>query len=97
MLERNFQEKLIKELELIFPGCIVTKIESYIQGFPDLLVLYGKRWALLECKKSEFEKRQPNQEFYIDVCNSMSFARFIYPENKEEVLNELQQAFRTRR
>lgn len=95
-LERDFQSKLIKELKDRFPGCMVTKLDSsHIQGIPDLLVLYRNRWATLECKKSERDRRhpQPNQEHYVEQMNEMSFSRFIYPENKEEVLNDLQQAF----
>ena len=93
-LERDFQSKLIKEIGHRFPGAIVTKLDSgHIQGIPDLLVLYWDKWAALEVKRSERENRQPNQEYYVDQMNNMSFSRFIYPENKEEVLNELQQAF----
>ena len=94
MLERDFQSKLIKELKSKFPGCIVTKNDSsYIQGIPDLLILYKNKWASLECKKNASTKKQPNQEYYVNRMNNMSFSRFIYPENKEEVLNELQQTF----
>ena len=95
--ERKFQKALVKEIEELFPGCIVTKMESYIQGFPDLVIFYKDKWALLECKKSVDAHRQPNQEFYVNLANSMSFARFIYPENKEEVLNELQRTFKSER
>ena len=95
MLENKFQSKLIKELKELFPGCIVMKNDSsYIQGIPDLLVLHGSKWAGLECKKSENAKHQPNQEYYVDKMNKMSFASFVYPENKEAVLNELCEAFR---
>ena len=94
MLESKFQADLKKELQTRFPGCIVTKLDSsYIQGIPDLLVLYKDKWATLECKKSANAKKQPNQPYYVDKMNEMSFSRFIYPENKEEILNELQQAF----
>lgn len=94
MLESKFQADLKKELEMIFPGCIVTKLDSsYIQGIPDLLVLWNDKWAVLECKKDRKAKKQPNQEYYVGRMNNMSFSKFIYPENKEEVLNELQQAF----
>ncbi len=94
MLESNFQAKLIRELKDRFPGCIVTKIDSaYIQVILDLLVLYRNRWAALECKKNANAKKQPNQEYYVGKMNEMSFCRFICPENKEEVLNELQQTF----
>ena len=94
MLENKFQAKLIKELEQRFPGCMVMKNDSsYTQGIPDLLVLYKNKWAALECKKNERAKKQPNQEYYVNKMNKMSFSRFIYPENKEVILDELQQAF----
>lgn len=90
MLENKFQAKLIKEIKEMFPGCIVMKNDSsYIQGIPDLLVLYDDRWASLEVKKDLRASRQPNQEYYVDVMDKMSFARFICPENKDEVLDEL--------
>ena len=94
MLESKFQADLIKDIKKMFPGCVVMKNDSsYIQGIPDLLVLYNDRWASLECKKSEGARKQPNQEYYVEKLDNMSFSRFIYPENKEEVLRELQSAF----
>mgnify|MGYP000403151166 CR=1 FL=1 len=94
MLESDFQAKLIRELKTMFAGCIVMKNDaSYIQGIPDLLVLYNDKWAALECKKNAKAKKRPNQEYYVGLMNEMSFSRFICPENKEEVLHELQQAF----
>lgn len=94
MLESVFQSKLKKELKEMFPGCIVTKLDAGdIQGIPDLLILYKNKWATLENKKSANSKRQPNQEYYVGLMDDMSFSRFIYPENKEEVLRELQQTF----
>lgn len=96
MKENKFQADLKKELKAMFPGCIVTKLDSGdIQGIPDLLVLYGKRWATLENKRSKNAPKRPNQEYYVNKMNEMSFSRFIYPENKEEVLNDLQQAFKS--
>lgn len=98
MKERDFQSKLIKELKFEFPGCIVIKNDpNYIQGIPDLLILYRDKWAMLECKESEKAKHRPNQDYYISILNQMSFARFVYPENKEEILDELQRSFRVRR
>lgn len=96
MKESQFQAKLIKDIKELFPGCIVLKNDpEYIQGFPDLTIFYGKHWALLECKQSDNAHHQPNQDFYISKADEMSFARFISPENKEEVLNDLQSAFRS--
>lgn len=96
MLENKFQAKLIKELKEMFPGCIVMKNDSsYIQGIPDLLVLYKDKWASLECKKSADERKRPNQDHYVEKMNEMSFSSFVYPENKEEVLDELHKAFKS--
>lgn len=93
-LERDFQSKLIREIKERFPGCVVMKNDpNYIQGIPDLTVLYGKHWASLETKRSANAKHRPNQDYYVDKLDSMSFSRFICPENKEEVLGELQSAF----
>lgn len=97
-LENAFQAKLIKELKIIFPGAIVTKLDAnHIQGIPDLLILYKDRWAVLECKKSANEPFRPNQPYYLKKMNEMSFASVIFPENKEEVLNGLQSALRADR
>ena len=92
-LESGFQDKLIRDLKDIFVGCLVFKMDQ-IQGIPDLLVLYKNKWASLECKKSAKARRQPNQEYYVGMMNEMSFSRFICPENKEEVLNDLRKAFK---
>lgn len=95
MKENKFQSDLIKELKMIFPGCVVIKNDpNYIQGIPDLLILFNDRWAALECKKEKKSKHRPNQDFYISQMNNMSYASFIYPENKEDVINELQSALR---
>lgn len=97
-LERDFQAKLIKEIKQIFKGCIVMKNDSsYIQGIPDLIILYRDKWAALEVKKSATASHRPNQEYYVELMDEMSYASFIYPENKEEVLYELQQTLFSRR
>lgn len=94
-LERDFQSKLIKEIKEKFPGCVVMKNDSsYIQGIPDLTVLYQDKWAMLEVKRSETASHRPNQEYYVGKMDEMSFARFICPENKQEVLHEMEHTFR---
>ena len=93
--ENRFQAQLIRELKEQYPGCTVLKNDSgYMQGIPDLLILHGKHWAALECKRDPKARHQANQDYYVKKLNEASFARFIDPTNKEEVLNELQQAFR---
>lgn len=91
-LESGFQDKLRDTLKELFPGCMIFKMDQ-IQGIPDLLVLYKNKWASLENKKSEKATRRPNQEYYVDRMNEMSFSRFVYPENKDEVLNDLKAYF----
>ena len=94
MLENEFQSKLIKEIKHRFPGCIVLKNDpTYIQGIPDLIILHNDKWGALECKKNSKASKRPNQEYYIGIMNQISFARFIYPENKDEVLHDLEHHF----
>jgi hypothetical protein len=94
MLENKFQSNLIRELKYRFPNCIVLKNDSsYIQGIPDLIILYEDMWATLEVKKSKRAHHQPNQDYYVELMNDMSFSAFIYPENKEDVLDELEEYF----
>lgn len=96
MKENKFQADLIKELKNEFPGCIVLKNDpNYLQGFPDLLLLHNDKWAALECKREAKASHQPNQDYYIRKLNEMSYAGFIHPENKKEVLDELHKAFRS--
>ena len=96
--ESAFQHELIKELKDRLPGCYVLKNDSgYLQGVPDLLVLYGDKWGTLECKRSADASHQPNQDYHVRHMDEMSFSRFIFPENKEEVLNEMVLALRPRR
>lgn len=98
MLERDFQASLIKKLKDRFEGCIVLKNDpEYRQGIPDLIVLYKDKWAALECKKKRGSSHRPNQDYYVNLMNSMSFASFISPDNEKEVLDDLQRAFRVRR
>lgn len=92
--ESGFQHGLIQEIKSRWPGAVVLKNDAnYTQGIPDLLVLYQDRWAMLECKRSANEAHQPNQDYYVKKLDGMAFARFVCPENVEEVLNELDRYF----
>lgn len=97
MRENAFQKNLIKEIKERFPGSIVMKNDSsYIQGVPDLTILYGSKWAALEVKKSPTASHQPNQDYYIQKMNNMGYASFINPENKKEILDEMERALEPR-
>ena len=93
-LESKFQKELIEDIKKQHPGCIAIKNDSsYIQGFPDWTIFCNDKYAALEVKRSKGAKKQPNQEYYINKLNDMGFARFVYPENKDEVLEELKVYF----
>lgn len=93
VLESKFQAELIKEIKSIFPGCMVLKNDpNYIQGIPDLTILHGGKWAVLEVKRHSDASRRPNQRYYVDKLNTMGYSAFIDPSNKEEVFDELQRA-----
>ena len=97
-LESTFKTRLIEQIEREYPGAIILKNDAnFIQGIPDHLILYGDRWAVFDAKANKNSPRRPNQSYYIDLLNKMSFAQFVYPENKETFLNELQQTLRPRR
>lgn len=94
MKESKFQHDVITEIKKRFPGSIVMKTDStYIQGIPDLLVLYGSKWASLEVKRSAKEAHRPNQDYYVESMNDMSYSAFIFPENREEILDGLSEYF----
>ena len=96
MLENRFKTNLIKDLKNLFPGCIVVHLDpNEIQGIPDLLVLYKDKWAALEGKKTANASVRPNQSYYVNKMNDMSYAAFVYPENKEEVLYEISRVFQS--
>lgn len=95
MAEGKYQAGLIKRIRSRFPGCVIIKNDTgYMQGIPDLLVLCRDRWAVLEVKDHEDAPLRPNQDYYVRILNEMSFAAFIYPSNEEDVLRELERAFK---
>lgn len=96
MAESKFQRKLIKDIKERFPGSIVMKNDpNYIQGIPDLTILYRDKWATLEVKKDEKATHRPNQDYYVNEMSKMSYSAFIFPENEEEILNDLERSFKT--
>lgn len=97
-LESKFQKDFLDEVKRRYPGCIALKNDSgYIQGFPDWTLLYKDKWAVLEMKKERGARKQPNQEYYVDLLNGMSFSRFVFPDNQEEVFEDLDTFFKRKR
>lgn len=93
--ESKFQSDLKTEIEERLPGCMILKNDpTHNQGIPDLLILYEDTWAALECKRHEGAKHRPNQDYYVERMNDMSYASFVFPENKERVLNEMESTLR---
>src|SRR4051812_365024 len=95
--ENQYQAGLIRRLKERFPGCEVLKNDpSYRQGILDLTLFFGPCWAMLEVKASATAAERPNQAYYVERFHNMSFGAFIFPENEEEVLTALQEAFASR-
>lgn len=93
-LESKFQKELMDEIKVRYPGCLILKNDSgYIQGIPDWTILYKNKWAVLEAKREKDAEHQPNQDYYVDKLNDMSYSSFVYPENKEQVLEQLSNIF----
>ena len=94
-LESRYQKKLIARLKATFKDCIIQKEnEQYRQGAPDLLILYKDKWAALETKRSDNASHRPNQDYWVERMNKMSYASFVYPENEDQVFKELEEVFR---
>jgi hypothetical protein len=95
MVESAFQRFFLQKIRSMFPGCIILKNDpTYLQGIPDILILFENKWAALELKANSKSRKRPNQEYYVQTMNEMSFAAFVCPENEEDVLYDLQQTFR---
>lgn len=93
--ESQFQKEFLDEFRENHPGCVILKNDSsYIQGFPDWTILHKDKWAVLEMKKEKNAKKQPNQEYYVNKLDSMSYSSFVYPENAREVMEELNELFK---
>ena len=90
MRESKFQAKLIKDIKERLPDCIVLKNDpTYLQGIPDLTAFNNDQCATLEVKKSANASHQPNQDYYVEMMDRMSFSRFVYPENRDAVFSDL--------
>lgn len=87
MRENRYQTKLISKIQEMLPDCfIIINDPQQTQGIPDLLILFCNKWAMLETKISANADRRPNQEYYVNKFNKMSFAAFIHPGNEEDIL-----------
>lgn len=98
MLESTFKRKFLIKLETLYPGIIILQNDpEFRPGIPDTILLYGDRWAMLEFKRSSTARRQPNQDYYVNVLDKMSYAAFVCPENERTILNDLQSALQPQR
>lgn len=98
MREGRYESSVVHRLRAMYPGCVILKNDTrHLQGIPDRTIFYNDRWAMLEFKVEDGAPTQPNQKYYVDLLDEMSFASFIYPENEVEVLDDLQSTFLARR
>lgn len=96
MRESQYQAELIRKLRQLMPECFIIKLSTeFVQGLPDLLVLLGPRWGMLEVKANVDSPFRPNQEYYLEEFGTMSFASVIHPDNELEVIDELREALKS--
>lgn len=86
--ESAFEKEVVKFLKS--KGCDVFKMRYAPEGTPDRLFLKEGFWGMLEVKKSEKAPFRPLQPEKIKKFNEMSYAKAVYPENWEEIKNELE-------
>lgn len=89
--ESSLQSKIIKYLES--KGCYVVKTGGIGtgNGCPDLLFFYEGFYGALEVKASKTAKFQPLQKIILDKFDSWSYGRVVWPENWNDIKNELEQ------
>ena len=97
--ENKIQSDIISDLKKLFPDSIILKNDpNYKQGIPDLVLLDREGWALLEVKRDADASHRPNQDYYVNKANEMGhYGSFIYPQNKTEVYNGIQETFASKR
>lgn len=95
--EGLIETRLKTELETKYPLWKYLKGNAMqLAGIPDRIAIFnGGVCAFFEVKATEndclvSQKHQPNQKYYIDeICSNGGFARYIYAENFDTVLEEL--------
>lgn len=89
--ETAYRRELCARIQKRWPRCeILLNDPRRRQGILDIIILFDRCWAMLELKRETNASHRPNQDYYVDKFNGMSFAAFIYPENEDEVLDDLQ-------
>ena len=91
MLESQFKKEFKERLKARLMGIDLDFIENKgnNRSTPDLIILGSPMWAALEFKISTTASIRPNQPYHVERLNAKSYARFVYPANSEEVLDEL--------
>ena len=96
MLESEFKKYTKNRIIDRFPNLDLDIIDINAYNFrsmSDLVILGPEVWAALEFKRSKDSSHRPNQDYHIARLNKKGYATFVYPENLEEVLDELEVLF----
>ncbi len=95
MLESEFKKRTIQRIKDRLPSLDLDFINTkpFNRSMPDTFVIGPWCWAALEFKRSEDADQQANQDYHIERLNRKGYARFVFPENVEEVLDDLEAVF----
>ncbi len=94
MLESEFKEIVKDEIRDRFPDLDLDFVTTISRSMPDMIILAPAcYWAALEFKRSKNSPHRPNQDHHIERLRKKGYATFVYPENLEVVLDELEILF----
>lgn len=93
MLESEFKKKFCARLKrAVHPLAILQYKQdaTTVSGFPDTIVILEGITIYIEFKKSKRAKFRPGQKEWLAKLNENGHFAFVcYPENQDEVLNEI--------
>lgn len=89
-MEKKTQQRLIKHLKR--RGCFVmaiTVVPGIPTGTPDVFFCKEGFYGFAEVKSSRTAKYRPLQKEQLKKLNDWSWAKAVYPENYDEIKEEL--------
>lgn len=92
MKEADFQKKVIAWLKK--QGCLVLKYEQNATtraGVADVFFCKEGFYGFIETKKAKNSPLRPGQKEFIEKMDEWSYGRICYPENFEQIKEELLQ------
>lgn len=94
--ESDYKRKLMKKLRQIPSSYWYSHQAGSIRGISDIIGCVNGVMVVLEVKRSleEYRKKSPRtalqEKFLSNIRSAKGYGSFIYPENEEKILSEIQ-------